>query len=85
MGIDVAVSANGISVERMDFPYRLAGRSAPDRPEVMIGAVREVAAGLTTRLGVKQNKIALGGRSMGGRMGLDGCRRGPSRRWPRAR
>jgi uncharacterized protein len=68
VAIDVAVSANGISVERMDFPYRLAGRRAPDRPEVMIRAVGEVATGLASRLGVKQNRIGLGGRSMGGRM-----------------
>jgi predicted alpha/beta-hydrolase family hydrolase len=68
VAIDTAVTANGMTAERMDFPYRLAGRRAPDRPEVMIGAVREVATALATRLGVKQSRIALGGRSMGGRM-----------------
>jgi uncharacterized protein len=66
--IDEALTAKGIAVERMDFGYRLAGRRAPDRPEVMIEAVRTVATGLATRIGSKQNKVALGGRSMGGRM-----------------
>ena len=31
-------------VERMDFPYRIAGRKAPDRPPVLLGAVPEAAA-----------------------------------------
>jgi uncharacterized protein len=68
VAIDEAVSARRIAVERMDFPYRIAGRRAPDRPEVMIEAVREVATELAGRISAKQNKIALGGRSMGGRM-----------------
>jgi uncharacterized protein len=66
--IDSAVSARGVAVERMDFPYRIAGRRAPDRPEILIKAVADAALGLAARIGAKQNKIALGGRSMGGRM-----------------
>src|SRR5262249_30052271 len=31
---------------RFDFPYRQAGRRAPDRPPVLIAAVREAAAEL---------------------------------------
>ena len=65
---DEAASGKGITVERMDFPYRIAGRRAPDKPGVMVAAVRTVATDLCARLGVKQNRIALGGRSMGGRM-----------------
>ena len=68
VAIDDAVSGKGIVVERMDFPYRLAGRRAPDRPAVLVGAVVEHASTLAARLDVKQNRIALGGRSMGGRM-----------------
>jgi uncharacterized protein len=68
IAIDEAVSANRIAVERMDFPYRVAGRRSPDRPEVMIKAVTDVASAFAGRLGAKQNRIALGGRSMGGRM-----------------
>lgn len=46
---------------RADFPYRLAGRRAPDRPPVLLAAVREAAAGM-------RGPLLMGGRSMGGRM-----------------
>ena len=55
-------------VERIDFPYRKAGRRAPDRPPVLIAAVRAEAAALAERTGVPPERIVLGGRSMGGRM-----------------
>ena len=46
---------------RADFPYRKAGRRAPDREPVLLDAVRaEVAA--------VGGPVILGGRSMGGRM-----------------
>ena len=50
------------------LPYRLAGRKAPDRPPVLLGAVRAAAAGLVERAGVAPDRLALGGRSMGGHM-----------------
>lgn len=68
VAIDAAVSGLGIGVERIDFPYRLAGRRAPDRPEVLVATVEESAADLARHLDVEQSKVALGGRSMGGRM-----------------
>jgi hypothetical protein len=46
---------------RVDFPYRLAGRKAPDRAPVLLNAVREAASAMT-------RPLLLGGRSMGGRM-----------------
>jgi predicted alpha/beta-hydrolase family hydrolase len=64
VAIDQAVTATGGVVERMDFPYRLAGRRAPDKAPVLIAAVRQGAAGLAPRVG----RLALGGRSMGGRI-----------------
>ncbi len=66
MAIEAAVAP--LPVERMDFPYRLAGRKAPDRPPVLLDAVRAAAAGLVERAGVAPDRLALGGRSMGGRM-----------------
>ena len=57
-----------IPVERMDFPYRKAGRRAPDRPPVLLNAVREGAAELAARTGVPADRLVLGGRSMGGRI-----------------
>ncbi len=50
-------------VVRMDFPYRKAGRRAPDRAPVLIEAVRAEAAAIGAGKG-----LALGGRSLGGRM-----------------
>ena len=66
VAIEAAVAP--LPVERMDFPYRLAGRKAPDRPPVLLDAVRAAAAGLVERAAVAPDRLALGGRSMGGRM-----------------
>jgi predicted alpha/beta-hydrolase family hydrolase len=68
VAIDDAVTAKKLIVERMDFPYRVAGRRAPDRPPVLLQAVRDGAAALATSAKVKPAAIALGGRSMGGRI-----------------
>ena len=57
-----------LPVARMDFPYRKAGRRAPDRPPVLLAAVQEEAAALAARAHVRPNRIVLGGRSMGGRI-----------------
>jgi predicted alpha/beta-hydrolase family hydrolase len=53
---------------RFDFPYRQAGRRAPDRPPVLLAAVREAAADLAKRARVPLDRLVLGGRSMGGRI-----------------
>jgi uncharacterized protein len=68
VAIDDALAAAGVTVQRIDFPYRLAGRRAPDRPPVMIATIAGAARALADELGVGQECIALGGRSMGGRM-----------------
>ena len=47
---------------RADFPYRKAGRKAPDRTPVLLQAVRDEAGPLLA------DGLVLGGRSMGGRM-----------------
>lgn len=54
--------AGTLSTVRADFPYRLAGRRAPDRPPVLLRAVRDAAASLAAE------PLVLGGRSMGGRI-----------------
>lgn len=64
VAIDTAASASGAKVVRMDFPYRKAGRRAPDRPPVLIAAVVEEAG----RLRKSVDRLVLGGRSMGGRI-----------------
>jgi uncharacterized protein len=68
IAVDDAVTAAGLRVARMDFPYRLAGRRAPDRPPVLLAAVVDAAAQLTASTGVAPDRLALGGRSMGGRI-----------------
>ena len=68
VAIDDAVSVSGVRVERIDFPYRLAGRRAPDRPLVLIATIRDAAQDLARTLRTTPRRIALGGRSMGGRM-----------------
>jgi predicted alpha/beta-hydrolase family hydrolase len=64
VAIDAAASQAGVVVVRMDFPYRKAGRRAPDRPPVLVGAITDEAARLAGRVAT----MVLGGRSMGGRM-----------------
>lgn len=57
-----------LTVERVDFPYRIAGRRSPDRPPVLVQAIRDGAAELTAAAKVKPRDVLLGGRSMGGRI-----------------
>ena len=56
-----------IQCVRADFPYRTAGRRAPDRPPVLLRAVRDEAAAVVAA-GERPERVVLGGRSMGGRM-----------------
>lgn len=75
-----ALAGIGGTVVRMDFPYRRAGRRAPDRQPVLLEAVRDEAArigeteatpqagaGGASRTG-RDGCLFLGGRSMGGRI-----------------
>ena len=52
------------SVERLDFPYRRAGRRAPDRAPKLMASIRDDLATVRRRRG----PLVMGGRSMGGRM-----------------
>ncbi len=65
LAIESAVAP--MPVVRADFPYRKAGRKAPDRPPVLLQAVRDEAAALLVGLGTGDG-LVLGGRSMGGRI-----------------
>jgi len=67
VAVAAALEAAGIPSLRFDFPYRRAGRKAPDRPPVLLGAVREAATELSVRTGLPLERLVLGGRSMGGR------------------
>ena len=62
--VDTAVSAmKGWATVRADFPYRKQGRRAPDRPPVLMNAVREELGAIGNR-----RDVVVGGRSMGGRI-----------------
>lgn len=62
-----ALADAGIPSLRFNYPYRDAGRRAPDRPEVLLRATREAAAELARRARLEPAQLVLGGRSMGGR------------------
>lgn len=57
-----------LPVARVDFPYRKEGRKAPDRAPKLIASVVEEAGALAAEAHVAPARVALGGRSMGGRM-----------------
>jgi hypothetical protein len=68
VALDVALTEHGIAVLRLDFPYRLAGRRAPDHPVVLLETVQTATVAFAEKVGVELNEVALGGRSMGGRI-----------------
>ena len=61
------LSAAGIASLRFQYPYRAAGKKAPDRPAVLFEATRVAAAELARRTRLSPDRLVLGGRSMGGR------------------
>jgi uncharacterized protein len=63
-----ALAAAGVPSLRFNYPYKTAGKRAPDRPAVLDAATREAAAELATRTGLGPERLVLGGRSMGGRI-----------------
>jgi predicted alpha/beta-hydrolase family hydrolase len=52
---------------RFNYPYRSAGKKAPDRPKVLEAATREAVTELAGRTKLPAERLVLGGRSMGGR------------------
>jgi predicted alpha/beta-hydrolase family hydrolase len=66
VAVEAAVAP--LPVVRMDFPYRKAGRKAPDKAPVLVRSVVEEAEALARSLRVGTEALVLGGRSMGGRM-----------------
>jgi predicted alpha/beta-hydrolase family hydrolase len=62
-----ALAAAKIPSLRFNYPYRSAGKKAPDRPKVLDAATREAAAELAKRSKLSSDRLVLGGRSMGGR------------------
>lgn len=63
-----ACASSGALVVRARFPYRLAGKRAPDRMPVLLAAAREAVAAAERLPGATGRALVLGGRSMGGRV-----------------
>jgi hypothetical protein len=66
--VALAAALSPLPVRRMDFPYRIAGRRAPDRPPVLLDAVRTELDALCAEVGCRRDRVVVGGRSMGGRI-----------------
>lgn len=57
-----------LPVARIDFPYRKAGKSFPDKAPVLVHCVKDEVRAFAESLGVPTSALVIGGRSMGGRM-----------------
>lgn len=57
-----------LPVARVDFPYRKAGKSFPDKAPVLVQCVKDEVRAFAASLGVETTSLVIGGRSMGGRM-----------------
>ena len=57
-----------IACLRLNFPNRMAGRRAPDRPAAAIEHIATAAVAFAEQLGTTTDRLVLGGRSFGGRM-----------------
>ncbi|HTU38856.1 MAG TPA: alpha/beta family hydrolase [Acidimicrobiales bacterium] len=68
LAIDHAVAQTGRTVVRTEFPGQAAGKRRTDSPPVCIETVRAVTRALADELHVRTTRIAVGGRSFGGRM-----------------
>lgn len=64
--VALALARHGVATWRYDSPYMAAGRRRPDRPEVLVPAVRDAVAEAARR--APDLPAFAGGKSMGGRM-----------------
>jgi predicted alpha/beta-hydrolase family hydrolase len=67
VAVSAALAERGIPSLRFNYPYRDAGKKAPDRPAVLLAATRAAAADLAKRTRLGPERLVVGGRSMGGR------------------
>ena len=66
LSIEAAVAP--MPVARVDFPYRKEGRRAPDRAPKLLASLTDDARAFVAERRIRARRLALGGRSMGGRM-----------------
>lgn len=63
-----AAAEAGALVVRARFPYRVAGKRAPDRMPALVESARSTIAAARALPDGERRRLALGGRSMGGRV-----------------
>ena len=66
--IAMEVALSPVPVARVDFPYRKAGKSFPDKAPVLVQCVKDEVRAFAKSLGASTEELVIGGRSMGGRM-----------------
>jgi predicted alpha/beta-hydrolase family hydrolase len=66
--VSLEEALSSLPVARIDFPYRRAGKSFPDKTPVLVECVRNEVRAFAEQLGVSTSQLLIGGRSMGGRM-----------------
>jgi predicted alpha/beta-hydrolase family hydrolase len=66
--IAIEEQVSPIPVARIDFPYRKAGKSFPDKAPILVQCVKDEVRAFAATLGVETTSLVIGGRSMGGRM-----------------
>jgi uncharacterized protein len=66
--VAAAAAHEGALVVRARFPYRVAGKRAPDRMPLLLASARESIEAATALPNAAGRKLVLGGRSMGGRV-----------------
>ena len=57
-----------LPVARIDFPYRRAGKKAPDRAPILLQCVFDEVRSIASEWGTDTSHLVIGGRSMGGRI-----------------
>lgn len=63
-----AFAKQGATAARARFAYRVAGRRAPDRMPQLMASARTTIDAIRDLAGCHDNRLILGGRSMGGRV-----------------
>lgn len=62
------LASRGLLTVKFNFPYRQAGRKAPDRPAVLLAAWRAVLGAVRGHAELGPGPLFIGGKSMGGRL-----------------
>ena len=67
--VAIADALKPMPVRRMNFPYRdLGPKRPPDRAPKLLAAIEEASVEFCAEHRIRRHRLALGGRSMGGRM-----------------